>query len=251
MYSIPNNIQMAYAHDDAEHFACWERVFNSVTDLVSVIETAILIGYLIASFFTAGASLLNIPPTKFLFFGIKFFSPLGTIPISYACYPELIPPSVNAAGTEGREDAATVHLDCNDSAGFKFKEIKNDDTKWGSAFSVKDSDWGFIQPKVILDPPIDGEDSKNLPKLFLANPGLIVLQIMAPWLIAIIIALALSALGDVAGKAASNGVITLQLLRLILFGMLYIEKIKTDENRIVEIVMNLFSYAHVPKRIGT
>ena len=206
MYSIPSNIQLAYAHQEAEHFACWERVFNSITDLMTVIEIAIVLIFLIASIFFPPA-IFNIPPTKNTFFAIKFFSPAITIPISLACYPEVIPPSLNAAGTEGKEGAASVHLDCNSATGFEFKEIKNEDSKWGEAFSVRDSDWGFIQPKLILEDSgktsaCDGENCKNLPKLYQADPGPIVGQIMWPWIIGIVIAWLLAAVGDAFTLAA-------------------------------------------------
>jgi len=183
MYSIPNNIQLVFAHEDAEHFACWERVFNSISDVITVVETITLIVFLISSIFDFGLSLAKIPPFFQWTWAGKILSILITIPITFACYPELIPPPVSVAGT--------IHLDCNDSLGFRFKEIKNDDTTWNRASAVEKTDIGFIQPKLIFDNPIDGEESKNLPRLFRADHNPILNQIYGPWAVGVAIAGAL------------------------------------------------------------
>ena len=131
MYSIPNNIQVAFAHEDSTHALCWNLVFNSATYIFSLIEFIWLLILLFQAtaafaallFPVAFAALAQMVVVKNQMLVLKATSPAYTIPATWLCAPELIPPPVTSAGS--------ANLDCNTDLGFEFNRIENDLSNWG------------------------------------------------------------------------------------------------------------------------
>ena len=128
MYTIPNNVGLAYAHQSPKHESCWDTMFNAPYLVLSVIGFLINIfllikaGVLAASIFFIPAAILiltvEIPFFQLLFLKLKIIATIiAGIPLARGCDPMVVPPPVTEAGT--------VHLDCNNDQGFTFTEIEN------------------------------------------------------------------------------------------------------------------------------
>ena len=151
IYTIPDQIGDAHAHQSSSHSDCWTDNWELLDNIITFTILAVQIALLIAAPWTFGSSLAFVPQVDIVGFVAKMLSIPGQFLLVSACAPQIIRPPTQLAGKS--------HLECTGDEGFSFTKIESSDKASISTDSFGDTRTGheIFGTDIVLPDTVDVE----------------------------------------------------------------------------------------------
>ena len=151
IYTIPDQVGDAYAHQSSSHSDCWTNSWELLDNIITFTILGVQIILLIAAPWTFGASLSFVPVADVVGFVAKMLSIVPQFLMVSACSPQIIRPPTQLAGKS--------HLECTGDEGFSFTKIKSTDKASLSTDFFGDTRTGheIIGTDIVLPDTVDVE----------------------------------------------------------------------------------------------